>query len=209
MIAISAAASDSTVREAPPRLLRFLEGLTDPAVGAALSDAGLTDTHIDEAWALFDELRRQSRLARPVRNEVAEAVAACERWQATDLVRLRARWALYHPDEASALLGDLLPARGTGAVLNAMTFLTRWADREDDAMSHEALDALRANVARARRVPATSTDRDAEDRQLSRDAIKRRMHAWVTAWSEIARTAVERRDHLIRLGIAARRSTPG
>ena len=33
----------------------------------------------------------------------------------------------------------------------------------------------------------------------------RKMYAWVTAWSEVARTVVTRRDHLIRLGLAKRR----
>ena len=34
----------------------------------------------------------------------------------------------------------------------------------------------------------------------------RKMHTWVVAWGDVARTVVTRRDHQIRLGIAKRRS---
>ena len=207
MIAVSAAASDSTVREAPPRLLRFLEGLTDPAVGAALAAAGLTDAHIDEAWALFDELRLVSRLGRQARNDAPEAIAACEEWHATDLARLRALWALYHPEEAQALLHDgFFDAKGLGAVFDAKTFLDRWGDREEALVTKERLEELRDHVTRARSTATPPGTKDEEERARARDAIKRRMHAWVTAWSEIARTMLVRRDHRIRLGIATRRS---
>jgi hypothetical protein len=34
----------------------------------------------------------------------------------------------------------------------------------------------------------------------------RKVHAWLTAWSEMARSVITRRDQRIRLGIAKRRA---
>ena len=49
-------------------------------------------------------------------------------------------------------------------------------------------------------------DLEAKDRRI--EAL-RKMHAWVTAWTEMARTVITRRDQLIRLGIARRRPHKG
>jgi hypothetical protein len=42
----------------------------------------------------------------------------------------------------------------------------------------------------------------AEERQHAADAL----HVWLTDWSAQARAAIQRRDYLVRLGLATRRS---
>ena len=42
--------------------------------------------------------------------------------------------------------------------------------------------------------------------EVKRAEVLRKIHAWITAWSEMARTVITRRDQMIKLGIAKRRA---
>lgn len=44
------------------------------------------------------------------------------------------------------------------------------------------------------------------DADAKRTEVLRKIHAWITAWSEMARTVITRRDQMIKLGIAKRPS---
>lgn len=134
---------------------------------------------------------------------------------------------LSHADQAMFLFHDYAPAKGMGAVLNAATFLQRRhaldkaEDRKESRRSDqealavleqigttkESLKRLQVMVDTAQTVAEPSVVLlETEERQSARLQVLRQIHAWVTAWSEVARTVVTRRDQMIRLGIAKRRA---
>jgi hypothetical protein len=219
--------SEATLKLAPGRLLTFLEAVTEPAIRAQFATLGWSDERLDEAWSLLGELKAASVV--PVEaaiDPIPEAMRSCEAWQATTLVRMRALLQMSHPEQAAFLFGDIEPGKGTAAVLNAATFLerrraldkdprrkdTRTADHEALAMIDETLMAkasikeLEANVATVQSAGDASERLTRPKRDGQRLEALRKIHAWVTAWSEMARTVVTRRDQLIKLGIAKRRA---
>jgi len=220
--------SEATLKNAPRRMLTFLQGIADPAIGAHLAPLGWSEERLEQAWALLNELKSVSVVA-PVTtaSPIPAAVEACEAWEATALVRARAMLELSHPEQARFLFHDYAPGKGMGAVLNAATFLqrrhaldkaedrrdTRKSDQEALAVleqigtTRESLKRLQVMVDTAQTVAASSVVRpEVEERHTARLDVLRQIHAWVTAWSEMARTVVTRRDHMIRLGIAKRRA---
>ena len=226
------AASDvhvNTLQQAPARLLAFLQGAAEPAIRAQFIPLGWSEQTVEEAWALLNELRAGNVL--PVSAEpdpVATAMASCEAWQATGLIRARAMLQLTHPEQAMFLFHDFVAGKGTAAVLNVATFLqrrsaldkgterkgTRGADHaalaviEQTGTTRDTLKKLQAmvdtvqSVSPAEAAPAVAVEAERID-------VLRKDYAWVTAWSDIARTVITRRDHMIRLGIAKRRSAKG
>jgi hypothetical protein len=219
--------NEATLKLAPARLLAFLQGVAEPAIGAQLAPLGWSDQRLDEAWALLHELRAASVItARPKTDPVVEAMASCEAWQATGLIRARAMLQLTHPEQATFLFHDFVAGTGTAAVLNVATFLERRhaldkssARKATRAADHQALAVieqtgttkatlkdLQAMIDTVQSVvPADSTPA-APDAAAERLATLRKIYAWISAWSEMARTAVTRRDQLIRLGLAKRRA---
>jgi hypothetical protein len=218
--------NEATLKLAPARLLAFLQGVADPNIAAHLARLGWSEQRLEEAWALLHELRATSVIAaRPVLDPVVPAIGACEAWQATGLVRARAMLQLTHPEQAAFLFHDFVPGKGTEAVLNVATFLerrhaldkspdrkaTRAADHEALAVieqtgtTKETLKELRAMIDIVQSVVPAETPTEGPDAGAERLATLRRIYAWITAWSEMARTAVTRRDQLIRLGLAKRR----
>jgi hypothetical protein len=72
--------------------------------------------------------------------------------------------------------------------------------------SNPSLKELRRMVDTVQSIePEAAGPKDDSAWQASRMAILRKVHAWVTAWSDVARAVIKRRDMLIRLGIARRK----
>jgi hypothetical protein len=164
--------------------------------------------------------------AAPEPNPVAEAIAACETWQNTGLVRVRAMLQLRFPEQATFMFHDFVPGTGTAAVLNVSSFLERRQQLDDGAerkasrkVDHQALalfDELGVTTASVKElegrvetaqqvVTVTAVESPADATATKRDVTLHKIYAWITAWSEMARTVITRRDQLIRLGIAKRR----
>ena len=124
--------TEETLKLGPPRLLTFLQGVADPAIRAQFAPLGWSVERLDEAWSLLSELKAASKIpATPAPDPVAEAIAACETWQATGLVRARAMLQLTFPEQAAFMFHDVVPGPGTTAVLNVTTFLARREMLED------------------------------------------------------------------------------
>ena len=123
---------------------------------------------------------------------------------------------------------DFVAGKGTAAVLNVATFLQRRGalDKSTErkasrAKDHAALavieqtgttrDTLKELQAMVDTVQSVSPAEAAPAVAIEAERIDvlRKIYAWVTAWSDIARTVITRRDHLIRLGIAKWRSAKG
>lgn len=224
-IAKSAASniSELTLEQAPARLLKFLQGVAvDVAIARLFRDElGWSPQRAAEGWALFELLKAASVVPPPtVENRVERAIIACESWQSSGLARVRTVLEATHPEQARFFFHDFAAGKGMTAVLNATTFLKRRAvlvKRRTDAdalamivaagTSKRELDALEENVNAARfgEVPI-NIDSPQTDFRALRLAALRTIHAWVTMWSDLARTVITRRDQLIRLGIAKRRA---
>lgn len=227
-IAASAASSvtEDTLKLGPARLLTFLQGAADPAIRARFAPLGWSDQRQEEAWSLLSELKAASVIPEtPVPDPVAEAIAACEAWQATGLIRARAMLQLALPEQAAFLFHDFVAGKGMEAVLNVETFLqrrqvleagegrkaSRKADHEallvieETGVTKETLKQLHRMVETVQTVAASPAEHllEADTRRIE---VLRKIYAWITAWSDMARTVITRRDQLIRLGIAKRRS---
>jgi hypothetical protein len=221
--------TDETLKLGPPRLLTFLQGVSDPAIRAQFAPLGWSDERLDEAWSLLTELKAANKIpATPVPDPVTEAIASCEAWQATGLIRARAMLQLTFPEQASFMFHDFVAGSGTAAVLNVATFLDRLqvlengADRkgsrkadhealaviDDTGATKEVLKQLRGLVEAVQTVAPTQPQH-LVDADAKRTEVLRKIHAWITAWSEMARTVITRRDQMIKLGIAKRRSHKG
>ena len=215
----------NTLKLAPARLFVFLQGAADPATRALLAPFGWSEQRQEEAWSLLNELRIATVAPAPAPDPVAEAIAACEAWQGTGLVRARAMLQIAHPEQAAFLFHDFVAGKGIAAVFNVETFLdrrqvlasgaarkaSRKADHEALAVMEEIgidkdvvkeLEDLVTTVQTAAPAPAPPV----VGTGIDRDEVLRRIYVWVTAWSDMARTVVTRRDQLIRLGLAKRRA---
>ena len=218
--------TDETLKLGPPRLLTFLQGVSDPAIRALFAPLGWSDQRLDEAWSLLNELKAANKIpSTPVPDPVTEGIASCETWQATGLIRARAMMQLTFPEQAAFMFHDFVAGAGTEAVLNVSTFLqrrqelengaerkgTRKADHEallvleDTGVTKEVLKKLQGFVDKVLTV-APPHPQHLADADVKRTEVLRKIHAWVTAWSEMARTVITRRDQMIKLGIAKRRS---
>ncbi len=217
---------EDTLKAGPGRLLTFLQAVAEPAIRVQFERLGWSDQRLEEAWSLLNDFKAASLvLSTPTSDPVGEAIAACEEWQAVGLVRARAMLQLSLPEQASFMFHDFEAAKGIGATLNVATFLSRWetlasgserkstrkADQEalvimeDAGVTDETRQKLRALVATVQSVAAPKAKQRAEAEAKRLDVL-RKIHAWLAAWSDMARTVVTRRDQLIRLGIAKRRS---
>ena len=221
--------TEATLKAGPARLLMFLQGAADPAVRAKFAALGWSTQRLEEAWGLLAMVKQASVLASaPVADPIAEAIAACEEWQAAGLIRARAMLQLSFPEQAFFIFHGFVAAKGTAAVLNVSTFLerrhvlenaaerkaSRKTDREALAVLEEAgvtaevLENLHGHVGTVQSATAAPRTEISDAEALRLDGL-RKIHAWLTAWSDMARTVITRRDQLIRLGIAKRRPRKG
>lgn len=234
MVAIKIAKSassdvtDITLKHAPARLLQFLQAMSDPVIRTKFNAINWSDERGNEGWALLEELRVAS-VAKPVatENPVTEAITQCEEWQSTGLVRARAMLQMTHPEQAQFLFHDFVSGPGMEAVLNVATFLnrrgllTRSAERkathradveslsvlEQVGITKDELKKLEKIVSTAQSAPAAlSDDTEQSEIESERREVLRKIHVWITGWSDMARTVITRRDQAIKLGIAKRRA---
>lgn len=170
--------------------------------------------------------------ANPV--EAREATDALDQWDEPWFRIASSALARRFPEQERFVFNnDLSPAAGAGAVLAVSTFLDRLdalessPDREATREADHAAVALLAErgitsaerqrlrelVAAAQTVPnvpspdelarAEAAAAAAEEEQLRQ---LRQLYLWHREWSTIAREAISRRDYLIQLGLASRRS---
>jgi len=222
--------SRRTLEEVPMRAVAFLRGLgTCIAARALMSQAGYTEADHAEGWSLvhaasgFEPGRKD-----PIRLDikVRDAIAELDAWDEPHFRRIGAAAYRYFPEQAAFLFQGLTPAQGGGAVISVATLLGRidMLEKGRSDATREADQACAALLAKrgypsterarlievikiaqsAPAVPPPSTDEDAAQEQALL-----RLYAWFNDWSETARAVIKRRDHLIRLGLAQRRSRTG
>jgi hypothetical protein len=207
-----------------PRAARFItalqlyEGLLD-----RLRPAGMTDEEVEEGLSLLNfKIVNPPVPAKP--KPSAAGITGCEAFLATELVLAHGKVMLRFGDQASYLFEGLDEhARGMEAVLTVGLFVQRCRNladaperaetRERDhgalaaiatvGVTPEKLDALDAFALLARTIdPPAPTGPTWEEQ---RAAALRKLHTWITVWSEQARRVLTRKDDLRRLGLLKRR----
>jgi hypothetical protein len=210
---------DAVLEATVERAFKFLRGVgTSEPIRAALAKVGYGAEEHDAGWRYAHAV---SGYQRPVAAEptkaIADAIAAIdaadEELFAISAATLKHRF----PAQEKILFANLSATRGPGAVVGMKTYLDRLtaletsADADDQAavallakrgITPARRAELAALVATAESYEAPAADVPAED---NRENLLR-LRAWYEEWSGVARSIIKRRDHLIRLGLAQRRT---
>lgn len=217
--------SRQTLDNTPARALAFLRAVgTDPKIHAALAAVGFSDKEVERGWALVRAVFGFPQPPAPaVHNPVASAMEQLEAWNGPGFLRARAALRHLHPEQESFVFDGLVVGRGAAAVLAVGTFLERCAQLEsgkDRKATHKA-DLAAIQTLESRGVTKSERRRLGEMVAIvetraaplleaapvaERDAALMQLRAWLMDWSDTARAVIKRRDQLIRLGIARRRS---
>ena len=171
----------------------------------------------------------------PEDRAAADALAAIDAWDEPTFRLARASLSRRFPEQAAFVFAELAPQSGAGALLSVRTFLDRLDVLEGrlpgrakkGAPQKADLEALRVlgergitaeERARLRKLLATAESGSPPAADAKKAAAEARaqdgrqeaalvaLRAWFDEWAEVARVVVTRRDYLIRLGLAQRRS---
>lgn len=229
--------SRQTLEATYGRAVQFLKGAgTNSALRAQLEGSGYRPEHHAEGWRLvlaaggYEGPAPAAPAAKPT--GAREAMAQVDAWDEPAHRILRASLKRRFPEQASFLLEGLAPATGMAAVAGVAALLDRLdviesgegrkgSHKQDLAalallaergITAERRKELRALVKKAQQGEAADpVDPVREKAQAGKDkAHSEAMMAlrhWYEEWSEIARASISRRDYLILLGLAKRKSS--
>lgn len=218
----SAGVSRETLEETPNRALTFLMGVAMlPTVRSLLSARGYDVSEHKRGWALLEAAANRDVSDETTDEEVSAAVAALDNWDEPNIRLIRAAFTR-HPEARASVLAGIKPVTGAAAVVNVSTILDRLdalestkegalalatlARRGLDGAERKRVAAL-LKTAKSGKVHTGASDAraEADDGEYEQSLLE--LREWFEEWSEIARLNVRRRDHLIRLGLAERRSS--
>ena len=209
-----------------PRASRFLTAVQFyPGLFDRLEPAGLTREELAEGWSLLRfDVEHPPSPPRVQEKASAAGITGCEAFLEHEVALARGQLSLRFPDQLAFLFEGIDDdARGVEAVITASLFASRCRqlghaperaavrDRDEEAVvalrtvgvTPERLDAVDDLAALARRLdpqlPPMSTTW--EEQRL---AVLRKLHTWITVWSEQGRRVLVRKDDLQRLGILKR-----
>jgi hypothetical protein len=207
----------------PERALPFLRAIaTNQSIRYALIGAGYSDVEQAEGWKL---LLAATGYAQPKTSPDADATARqaiteLDNWDESGFRRIHAALERHHPEQDAFVFAGLEPSHGPAAVLGVLKLLDRLDQLTQGNEAERAAIAtitkrgitpvirkhLRTLVAVAQSVGpvdaplALNATSEAQQRALEA------LFAWYKDWSETARAVIRRRDHLILLGLAKRKS---
>lgn len=220
-----------TLEDTPSRVLPFLRAVgTSVPIRSILQAHGFTDAERKLGWTLLHAVSgfTDEAKAETVDVRVRDAMNTLDAWDEDGFRIVRAAFTRLHPAQKEFVLAGLGPSTGAGAVAGVKALLGRLdalekgperkATRKDD---HAALDTLAARgidaKERARLTALVLTAESASDIEApdetgkaAREAVYLKalgaLRVWYVDWSEMARSVVKRKDYLIRLGLAKRKS---
>lgn len=217
----AAGVTRETLEDTPSRVLEFLSGISvNEYARHKLGQHGYNKKEHDFGWALLQAAVQRSFDDDFGDFDARSAIAFCDEWEEGGIRLIRAALTR-HPEARERVLHDIVPKSGAGSVLNVQTLLERIEALRGTPGGDAALATLaargvdektRQELAEAVRVvqgggveadPLKSTKPD--DEAVHEQALLA-LREWFVEWSEIARLCIERRDALIRLGLAERRS---
>jgi len=215
----AAGVTRETLEQTPARVMAFLFGVgTRPTVRADISTLGYTDAVHEDGWVRFKAVGNlsveQRRLDEHVIGALTELDSSDELYY-----RLIGACLTPFPELKKVVLEGITPVVGPGAALNMGTMLERMDKLEETDEGRQALARLaaakidKAERVRMAKLVKVAMSAPAESAFPTDDAAFEQallsLREWYVEWSEIARIVVRRRDHLIALGLASRRSGGG
>ena len=215
----------------PTRALNLLKAIAgDMGISTAMSTRGYSEADQNEGWSLLHQATLFGHFAGEAINEVAGRKAMQEIDDADEAIFriISATLGRRFPEQGELVLAGIGSVRGAGAVLHMGILLDRLDQLESGQERSPALRArdqaamtvlaargitpeerarLRRLVDLAKRSAPTFMSPSAREEQEKRRITGlTALREWYLEWSEIARVVVKRRDVLIRMGLANRRS---
>jgi len=214
----------------PVRALTFLRAIgTSAAIHAAMAACGYRREHHLEGWALLHAVcgyHDAAPLAEDT-SSIQDAIKQLDDWDEEGFQIIAASLRHRFPEQAAFLLNGLAPSPDAGVVVSVRRLLDRLdgleyaSDRQNSRQKDlEALALLgqrgidldtrrrlRELIAVAEAAPELTQPDTAAVASADARCVNGLMalRAWFEEWLGIARVAIRRRDHLIRLGLAKRR----
>jgi len=222
-----ATVGDETLQATPEKLTTFLGGACSPMIFMNLSRVGYSKGVHAEGW---EKLQKTSSTAflvdtgAPTPPAAAAALKEVDDWDEYGFRIIRASLRKRFPKVYATLTKGLAAGTGPKVLVSVGELLRRFDELErtgKPAGAREALallenrtisKAVRADLAAKIKLAQTPTILKTLDEAAIERAAAARREALIEArdfyeeWSEIARSVVKRRDHLIRLGLAQRAS---
>lgn len=221
-----------TLESVPGRAFDFVMGVgMVPAIRAILEEFGYNDDEHVLAWTLLQRIgnyKPQGQVFHIQTDQtVRAAVITLDQWDEPNFARARAALQRLFKAQCDFVFEDLEAAEGVAAVQSVATFLERLDALENSKdrkathkEDHEALKLLaKRGITKAERVRLAGLVETAqrgaeaaapvvtdEARAADRAQAMKDLYAWYQDWSTVARTEIRRRDYLIRLNLATRRS---
>ena len=223
--------SRETLEDTPVRVLPFLRAVgTCVPIRGILRACGFTVAEQKLGWTLLHAVSgfTDEPAAETVDVRVRDAINTLDAWDEDGFRIVRATLTRLHPEQKTFVLANLGPSVGVGAVVGVKTLLNRLdaldksperkATRKED---HAALATLaergitakeRARLSELVKIAQSTTEieaPDAEGKAAREEAYVKALGAlrvWYIDWSAMARSVIKRRDYLIRLGLAKRKS---
>ncbi|MBN1612086.1 MAG: hypothetical protein JW940_35975 [Polyangiaceae bacterium] len=209
------------IEAAPERALLFLRAVaTNQRIRYAMASVGYTDAEQAEGWQL---LLAASGYAAPKPSHDADAAARqaiieLDDWDEAGYRRIHAALERLHPEQDTIVFAGLEANRGPSAVLGVAILLDRLDQLEAGSAEDRAAIAtlqkrgitpsvrqhLRGllSLAQTAKPAETPVVESVPSNQQALEAL----YAWHRDWSETARAIIRRRDHLILMGLAKRRT---
>lgn len=222
---------DETLEETPDRALSLLKAAgTNAIIGARMAARGYNAEEHELGWAL---LRRASGAATALQftsnvESVRKAIVELDAWDEPGMRIGAAALKHRHPDQYAFVFDGVAPSTGAAVLVGIGKFLDRLDALEDgddrketrkaDAAALETLAKRGIDKSERKRLRALMSEAQAfnpaapgnEAAQAKAEAERREalveLRKWYEEWSEVARAVVTRRDHLILLGLAHRKS---
>lgn len=214
----------STLERAPERAQRFLRGVVrNPAIYQAMLPMGYNAQHHQRGVVLLTEIIGLQKVKPSSPEANKRGLELLGRASALDgplMTRIDGALRYSHPAQRDRLLEGLSDATDFVAAANLRVLFTRYsalatsADPQDQAATR-ALDERGIDAAWMGKIQELLQALDTfqiepfePSTQEERQAALLALHAWWSEWSNNARRAITRRDWLITLGLAYRRTTP-
>lgn len=187
-----------------------------------MASRGYTEKDHNEGWRLLHAVSGfvvdDGEPADPTDAVVREAIVALDAWDEDGSRLTRAALGRLHPNASAFVLIGLAPTTGVAAILSVKNLLDRFDALAKEPGGKAALETLaqrgittaeRARLRALVKVAESATPvrpETASDDAAAHLECLRALRVWYEDWSDTARVAVKRRDHLILLGLAKRKS---
>ena len=212
------------------RRTKFFQGVTrNREIRAGLQARGLTAEELLFGWDLYTVVvgvrQAAELLPPPPANLASDAMTRLDAWDGPAFNTMRAILEHRTPKASNFLFAQLSPGKGPKAVVAVERFMARYdrlvAGTAEGVPPSEAQEAVQVlaerrvldsdTAANLRHLVKTARTGSVEPEPVREaptldEATFERYRAWLHEWREVARATFTRRDYLISLGLATRRT---